>query len=143
MAQRYGKVVQEHDVQSLIFPVVLLLLLALWGVLETGRKFRREFRLRGKSWEDLCATMAKGEGLIVVDTTWGPQRGLGRPVIWWLPAELAPGEDLGGCLESVAKLVKCPRRMKKVEVLRERFGTGRVVVHSWAVATELTQAGEK
>jgi hypothetical protein len=140
---RQENLIQEHVVQALIFPVVLLLLLALWGVLENGRKFRREFRLRGKSWQDLCAEMEKGEGLVVVDTIWGPQRGLGRPVIWWLPTGLAPGDDLGGRLESVGRLVKCPRKMKKIEALRQRFGPPRVVLHSWAVGTELLQMDEK
>ena len=86
---------QEYVVQSLIIPVVLLLLLGLWGVFETGRKFRREFRIRGKSWEDLCGAMERGEGMIVVDMIWGPQRGLGHPVIWWLPTGEG-GRGLGG-----------------------------------------------
>jgi hypothetical protein len=87
--------------------------------------------------------MERGEGLVVVDTLWGPQRGLGRPVIWWLPTALAPGDDLAGQLESAAKLVKCPRNMKKIEALRQRFGAQRVIPHSWAVDTDLLQTGAK
>jgi hypothetical protein len=130
-------------VQSLLFPIGLLLLLAMWGVFETGRKFRGEFRVRGKSWEDLCAAMAKGEGTVVVDTIWGPQRGLGHPVIWWLPAGLTPGEDLAGHLQTSGRLVKCPRKMKKIELLRQRFGAQKVMLHSWAVAAELLATGER
>jgi len=127
-------------VQSLIIPVILLLLLGLWGVVETGRKFRTEFRKRGKTWEDLCAAMERGDGLLVVDTIWGPQRGLGHPVIWWLPAALGVGEELAGQIETSAKLVKCPRKWKKVETLRGRFGTQKVLLHSWAVGADVMQA---
>ena len=129
--------------QSLIIPLVLLLALALWGVFETGRKFRREFRRRGKTWQDLSADMDKGEGMVVVDTVWGPQRGWGHPVIWWLPPGLAQGGDLGGQLEASARLVKCPRKMKNVEALRQRFGNENVVLHSWAVGAALMGAGER
>jgi hypothetical protein len=130
-------------VQSLIIPIALLLLLALWGVFETGRKFRREFHLRGKTWEDLCTTMASGQGVVVVDTIWGPQRGLGHPVIWWLPASLTPDEDLARHIQTGARLVKCPRRMRKVEALRQRFGTEKVLLHSWAVAPDLMPLAQK
>lgn len=128
--------------QSLIIPIALLLLLALWGVIETGRKFRREFRLRGKTWEDACAAMGKGEGFVVVDTIWGPQRGLGHPVIWWLPAT-AGSVELGEQVEKHAKLVNCPRKMKRPEALRQRFGADKVLLHSWAVDADLIPVGDK
>jgi hypothetical protein len=130
-------------VYSLIIPVVLLLLLGLWGVLETGRKFRTEFRRRGKSWDDLCAAMGRGEGLLVVDTIWGPQRGLGHPVIWWLPRALSIGDELGRLIETDAQLVQCPRNMRKAEALRERFGDEKVLLHGWAVGANLMPAGAK
>ena len=135
---------QERVVQSLIIPAVLLVLLGLWGVFETGRKFRREFQRRGKTWEAVCAAMEKEEGVLIVDTIWGPQRGLGHPVIWWIPA-LAEGEDVGARLETAqggAMLVRCPRGFKSVEMLRSRFGTARVKAHSWAVARDIMPAGD-
>ena len=125
--------------ESLIIPVALLVLLGLWGVFETGRKFRREFRRRGMTWEALCAAMDKGQGLLIVDSIWGPQRGFGHPVIWWVPA-LAKGEDVGAKIETAeggAKLVRCPGRMKSLEALRGRFGQRQVMAHSWAVGTQV------
>jgi hypothetical protein len=126
----------------LIIPGLLLVLLAIWGVFETGRKFRTEFKKRGKSWDSVSASMQKGDGLLVVDMIWGPQKGLGHPVIWWLPSPLAPGEELAPRVETGdALLVRCPRALKNVDALRQRFGQQNVVVHSWAVAREVLEAG--
>jgi hypothetical protein len=122
---------------GLIIPAVLLLLVGLWGVFETGRKFRAEFRRRGKTWDAACTDLDQGRGLLAVDTIWGPQRGLGHPVIWWIPA-LAQGEDLAPKIEKPnggALLVRCPRRLKILATLRARFGEKKVVAHSWNVGT--------
>ena len=131
---------------SLILPVVLLVLLGVVGVFQTGRKFRKVFQDRGKSWLDVCDCMARDEGVLVVDTLWGPQQGLGHPVIWWLP--MVPGleDDLGAVLEAepgAAMLVQCPRRLRSEAALRSRFGESRVMVHSWAVGRGLIMPGNK
>jgi hypothetical protein len=130
-------------VEALIIPGVLLLLLGLWGVFETGRKFRREFRRRGKTWEAACAALDQGQGRLIVDTLWGPQRGLGHPVIWWVPT-LAEGEDLAAKIETMeggAMLVRCPRRLRNLDALRTRFGPQNVVAHSWNVGTQTVPKG--
>jgi hypothetical protein len=124
-------------VESLIIPIILLVLLGLWGVFENGRKFRREFLKRGKTWDAVCADMDRGRGVLIVDSIWGPQRGLGHPVIWWVPA-LNPGEDLGAKIETAeggALLVRCPRGLKSMGALRGKFGAARVLPHTWAVGT--------
>ena len=124
---------------GLIIPAVLLLLVGLWGVLETGRKFRAEFRRRGKTWDATCADLDQGRGVLAVDTIWGPQRGLGHPVIWWIPA-LSQGEDLALKIEKPdggALLVRCPRNLKNLPALQKRFGTQKVIAHSWNVGTSI------
>ena len=125
---------------SLILPVVLLVLLGVAGVYSTGRKFRREFQDRGKSWASVCASMARGEGVLVVDLLWGPQQGLGHPVIWWLAAIPEGAEKLGELLPAeagAARLVRCPRRMRNAGALKSQFGASRVMVHNWAVGSGL------
>jgi hypothetical protein len=122
---------------SLIIPALLLLLLGLWGIFETGRRFRREFRRRGKTWDAACADLDRGRGRLIVDTIWGPQRGLGHPVIWWVPT-LSEGEDLAAKIEnpqSGTLLVRCPRRLKNLPALQNRFSPQHVIAHSWNVAT--------
>jgi hypothetical protein len=133
---------QERCVESLIIPVVLLVMLGLWGAFESGRKFRREFRQRGIAWADVCGAMEGGRGTLVVDTVWGPQRSLGHPAIWWLEAIPISGEDLAGHIETggAARLVKCPGRMRNLQSLRRRFGPDRVVAHGWSVAAPLADA---
>ena len=131
--------------QSLILPLVVLLLVGVWGVFETGRKFRREFAKRGVSWDAACRALEDGSGVLAVDTIWGPQRGLGRPVIWWVEAVPATESDLGEIIRgegaAAAKLVRCPRAMRSAEALRAKFGAQRIIVHSWAVNRELLEAG--
>jgi hypothetical protein len=137
---------QECAVSSLILPVVLLVLLGVLGVYQTGRKFRKVFQNRGKSWLNVCECMSRGEGVLIVDTLWGPQQGLGHPVIWWLPAAPALEEDLGQLLEAepgAAKLVECPRRLRSEVALRSRFGDSRVMVHTWAVNSGLIRSEAK
>ena len=121
--------------ESLIFPVVLLVLVGLWGAFESGRKFRREFRKRGRDWASVSAAMENGEGTLAVDTIWGPQRGLGHPTIWWIDRPLPPGEDLTPFIETggAARLVNCPKSLRGLVPLQDRFGVDRVAVHSWAV----------
>ena len=119
--------------QSLIFPAVLLLLVALWGVFSVGSKFRREFKVRGKEWDEVCAAMRAGDGILIVDILWGPQRGLGHPVIWWLPNSAGAGEDLSESLKSAARLVKCPRHLRSIQALRREFAPDRVRSHGWDV----------
>jgi hypothetical protein len=126
---------------GLIIPIVLLLLVGLWGVYATRRKFRAEFRRRGKTWDAACADLDQGRGLLVVDTIWGPQRGLGHPVIWWIPA-LGEGDDLAAKIEKAeggALLVRCPRSFKSLPTLQDRFGPQKVIAHSWNVGTESTR----
>ena len=128
--------------QSLIIPLAILLLVGTWGVWETGRKFRAEFRRRGKAWESVCADMARGAGILVVDTLWGPQRGLGHPVIWWLPVAVE-AEQMAMHIEGgSARLVRCPRRMRNAASLSGLFGSERVRTHTWAVGSALAGAGE-
>ena len=122
--------------QSLYIAMALLLLLGLWGVLESGRKFRREFARRGKAWDAVCAALEQGQGLLIVDTIWGPQRGLGHPVIWFIPS-LEKGDDLAAYIEpddGGALLVRCPRSLKNLQALKTRFGQERVMEHSWAMS---------
>ena len=131
--------------QSLILPLVVLLLVGVWGVFETGRKFRREYARRGISWEAVCTTIESGSWVLAVDTIWGPQRGLGRPVVWLLEAAPAADADIGEIIRDegggAAKLVRCPRAMRSVEALRAKFGLERIILHSWAVSGELLEAG--
>ena len=128
--------------QGLIFPGILLLLVALWGVFSSGRKFRLEFKKRGKTWEEVSAAMTAGEGLLVVDMVWGPQRGLGHPAIWWLPRAVGENDDLTPALEpgGMAMLVKCPRHLRSLEALRKNFAPEKVRCHGWDVGTDLTKA---
>jgi hypothetical protein len=122
----------------LFIPIGLLVMLAMWGAFESGRKFRREFRQRGKGWAEACAAMDAGRGILVIDTVWGPQRGLGHPAVWWLEeravdAELSARIETGGS----ARLVKCPGRMRNADALRQRFGVDRVITHGWSLAGTL------
>lgn len=130
--------------QSLYIALGVLLLVGVWGFYESGRRFRAEFKRRGMSWQKLCAQMAAGEGeagILVVDTVWGPQRGLGHPVVWWLPAAV---EDFAGPIEGgAAHLVRCPRGMRNLEALRQRFGEHRVAAHGWALGRELLEARDE
>ena len=123
----------ECFVDSLAIAVGITILVAIWGLLESGRKFRREFRKRGQHWEVILERMAGAPGTLIVDTLWGPQRGLGHPVIWYLPRHVGEGENLAGELQAAAVLVKCPRAMRSTGALRERFGEARVRVHTWSV----------
>lgn len=124
--------------ESLAIPLAIFLLVAFWGVAETGRKFRTEFKKRGKTWQAVTQLMA-GEGTIIVDTLWGPQRGLGHPVIWWSPRVVAQGDDVAADLQSGAFLVKCPRALRSAEALRARFGPNRVVIHTWSIDLALVE----
>lgn len=138
--------------QSLIIPAVILLLIGLWGAWESGRKFRREFQRRGKAWEDVCAAVKEGKGRVVVDSVWGPQRGLGHPTIWWLPA-VADGagggegaKEIGPRIENPAGdalLVRCPRSLKNLEALRAKFGAPAVLAHSWDIAPPITASASQ
>ena len=118
---------------SLAIAVGVLVMVAIWGLVESGRKFRQEFQKRGQHWEVILQRMAAAPGTLIVDTLWGPQRGLGHPVIWYLPREVEEGENLAGELQTAAVLVKCPRAMRSTEALREQFGETRVRVHTWSV----------
>jgi len=118
-------------VQSLIIPVGFLLLLGFWGVWENGRKFRSEFKRRGIEWAHAASALARGEGMLIVDTLWGPQRGLGLPVVWWLPEAVPAGADLLPLLQAEARLVNCPKPLKSAAALRGRFSESQVLVHSW------------
>jgi len=126
-------------VDSLIIPIVILVMLGLWGAFESGRKFRREFRQRGKAWAEACAAVDAGRGTLVIDTLWGPQRGLGHPAIWWIEEQVAEGEDLAPRIEAggTARLLKCPGKLRTAEALRQRFGTQRVITHSWSTVAAL------
>jgi hypothetical protein len=131
-------------VQSLLLPLFIFAFVALWGVAETGRKFRREFRKRGKSWGEIEQLMAEGEGgMLIVDTLWGPQRGLGHPVVWFSARRVAAPEEIGREIESGAFLVKCPKGYCSAEALRERFGAERVVLHSWRIDTALAESAQR
>lgn len=141
--------------QALIFPLVLLVLVGIWCVFETGRKFRREFARRGIAWEAVCRQMDAERGVLVLDTIWGPQRGLGRPVLWWIEVPPEKGADLGEIIRGepggergggpaggpVAKLVRCPRAMRSAEALGKKFPPERIIRHSWAVSGELLGTG--
>ena len=131
--------------QSLIIPVALLLLIGLWGAWESGRKFRREFKRCGMDWNAVCASLRQAQGRLIVDSTWGPQRGLGHPTIWWLP-QLADGEEIGPRLEhpqSDAKLVRCPRSLRSLEALRAKFGAPAVLAHSWNIAPPISASAAR
>jgi hypothetical protein len=132
-------------VTNLIIPGIILLLLGLWGAFETGRKFRNEFRRRGKAWEAVCAALDRDEGVLVVDTIWGPQRGFGHPTLWWIPA-VVNGEPLAPKIETPdggARLTRCPRSLRNLDALRQRFGSDKVRVHTWDVGAALTAAGQE
>ena len=118
---------------SLIFPGIILLLVGLWGVFATGRKFRAEFKARGKTWESASDAVKAGNGMIVVDIVWGPQRGLGHPAIWYLPTIPPADEDLTPLLEpgGPALLVNCPRKFRDLQTLRGLFPKDKVRQTGW------------
>lgn len=128
-----------------ILPAVILLLIGIWGALESGRKFRREFRRRGKSWNAVCAALDQNQGILVIDTIWGPQRGFGHPTLWWIPPDVTD-EPIASQIEppdGSALLTRCPRNLRSLDALRRRFGNEKVQAHSWNVDTSLTTAGQE
>ena len=82
--------------------------------------------------------------MLVVDTIWGPQKGLGHPVIWWLPEAAASQDALSERIpEEGTKLVKCPRRLRNFEALRAEFGPELVLQHTWAVPAAVTECARQ
>ena len=138
-----------------LLPIVLLLAVAFWGVFEAGRKFRREFKKRGKHWQEVCRAMNQGEGTIILDLIWGPQRGLGRPVIWWSSRVLTSDDDLAEEVGGAARITDCPRRLRNEQSLRELFecangnssrgavAGSRVLIHSWGIDPSLLQPADE
>jgi hypothetical protein len=120
-------------VDSLIIPVAILLILGLWGTFQSRSTFRKEFRRRGKDWQATCSALDRGEGVLIVDTLWGPERGFGRPAIWWID-QSPQNQDLALQLQNAALLVKCPASMRNLDALKQRFGPERVISHTWSLA---------
>ena len=127
---------------GLIFPGVLLLLFAMWGIFSSNRKFKKEFRLRGMSWDAANAAAAAGEGVLVIDTVYGPLRGLGHPAIWYLSHAEAAVEDLGEVLKSTARIVHCPKALRSFEALKKLLPLESLRGHGWDVEADLATAGQ-